>query len=392
MRLWEGFAPYNAGQLLTMHEPHQSDPAQAWLDVVAQLRVTHWTLSPVSTRIFHENVASSINQDLNRPWSDDDAPLRPIVANDRELLTLGLTYRHCLADSASVRMLMSAWIDRIVAGPGWSPSMRLVELSESFRLLSARTLREAFAELGRLRRVKRVGRLTDLKLEHLSRWISVDAPDGLINSLRVLARSRGAKVNDLFIAAAARVCSRHVAREINPSRTDVGVGTIVDIRGESRSADDSFAFGLSLGFLQTFFTQDDLQDQNRAVMKAASQSRCARTRRLAHTSQIRLRAALWQHGRLTRSEIAEFYRKRCPLICGISNVNLNGSTLASHHPQHLSSYVRVSPLGPMLPIVFTPTTLGQRLSIGFTYRQGVINDDVANLILSEFVRELVSMQ
>ena len=50
---------------------------------------------------------------------------------------------------------------------------------------------------------------------------------------------------------------------------------------------------------------------------------------------------------------------RMPLAAGISNVNLNRSWAAAYHPAPLLDYLRVTPTGPMLPLVFTTTTIGR---------------------------------
>ena len=67
---------------------------------------------------------------------------------------------------------------------------------------------------------------------------------------------------------------------------------------------------------------------------------------------------------LGRDKMVEFYRKRMPLAGGISNVNLNRSWAGEFHPEPLLDYIRVSPTGPLMPLVFTPTTLGKKMHLG----------------------------
>ena len=63
------------------------------------------------------------------------------------------------------------------------------------------------------------------------------------------------------------------------------------------------------------------------------------------------------------------------LAAGISNVTLTGSWLSDAAGQGVVEYVRVSPVGPMLPMVFTPTTLDDRFHVGLTYRSNLIDDE-----------------
>jgi len=66
--------------------------------------------------------------------------------------------------------------------------------------------------------------------------------------------------------------------------------------------------------------------------------------------------------------VKELYRKRMPLAGGISNVTLQRSWAAEAHPKLITEYMRFSPTGPFLPLVLTPTTLGDRLHLGITVR------------------------
>ena len=118
----------------------------------------------------------------------------------------------------------------------------------------------------------------------------------------------------------------------------------------------------------------------------------ARERRGAESSVVRLFAAGWYGDRMDDLELADFYRKRCPLAAGVSNVNLNRDWPSCVHPSPLLRYSRVSPTGPMLPIVFTPTTLGRSLEIGFTYRTGDVGEAVAQNVFDAFVSRLSTLR
>jgi hypothetical protein len=78
-----------------------------------------------------------------------------------------------------------------------------------------------------------------------------------------------------------------------------------------------------------------------------------------------------------------------PLAGGVSNVNLNGSWVEQYYPDPILDYIRVSPCGPLLPLVFTPTTLGRRMNFGLTCRQSVIPPQGAEAMATSFRDRLV---
>jgi hypothetical protein len=97
-------------------------------------------------------------------------------------------------------------------------------------------------------------------------------------------------------------------------------------------------------------------------------------------------------GRLfDRDRLATFYRKRLPLSGGISNVNLNHSWARRYHPDPLIDYLRISPTGPMMPLVFSTTTLGSSFHFGLTRRSALVTDAMAEQIAAHFIRRLTQV-
>jgi hypothetical protein len=91
---------------------------------------------------------------------------------------------------------------------------------------------------------------------------------------------------------------------------------------------------------------------------------------------------------LSTPTLMEFYRKRAAMAGGISNVNLSRDWPGKYHPGALLDYVRISPSGPLLPLVFTPTTLGTRLNFGLTCRESVIPRSEATRLAQMFINRL----
>ena len=370
-------------------EALRRDPGKAWRSAVLALGLQQIGQHPdAGVDVATAPLESAISATMNRRFAAHDSPLRPFVLSDGDVVHLGTVYRHVVADSASIRLVMREWFARIF---GTALSSHPVTLDRRDLRLFDRSRRwgligQTLGEFARLSRVKRVRRLADIDLREPIAWINATTADGTIDRLVEYARANRASVNDVFVAAAALACRDRLPMESGPRRRDLGVGTIVDTR---RAGDAARRFGLSLGFLQTFWRDVELDAGWDATLAATVRhARLARDRRYAESSVVRLFAAGWYGGRMDDAALADFYRKRCPLAAGVSNVNLNRDWPSRVHPSPLLRYGRVSPTGPMLPIVFTPTTLGTSLEVGFTYRTGDVDEVVARAILDAFVERL----
>lgn len=378
---WEKFAPYNAGQFATLDVSDaisHEQLARSWQSLTETNGLDRLPLAQAGVMRPDVPITTHVTQELNRRFTGDESPFRPFVIQDSDRIHAGIMYRHAIADSASIRMLMHAWLS------GTAPGQFEVDYSEP-RVGLVKLARAAVMEVSRLRRLRGVRRLPRKHYlhEHIT-WSMHELPDGLINRLLEFCRSHGSTINDLFVALAARNGASFVPFAPHVHRIDLAVGTIVDLRSPAQTS-----FGLSLGFMQTFLTTNQIKDRANALMAANTTSRQARRDRLLADSHFRLRVALWEHGRLNSDDLATFYRKRCPLIAGISNVNLSPTDIGRFCLDQRAIYTRVSPLGPMLPVVFTPTTIGSKLTLGVTTRDGLIEPDRRENLVKAFIDDLI---
>ena len=63
---------------------------------------------------------------------------------------------------------------------------------------------------------------------------------------------------------------------------------------------------------------------------------------------------------------------------------------AAHGPQVLD-YIRISPTGPLLPMVFTLTTIRQRLSLSVTYRTTALKQEGVDTVIADFRAALAEL-
>jgi hypothetical protein len=197
-------------------------------------------------------------------------------------------------------------------------------------------------------------------------------------------------MNDLFLAALAEACAQHVPLQRRRNRVDVAVGSIVDLRPFTRD-DLSSTFGIYLGFTNVVCQPHELQDFEHLLQAVAAQTRVQKATGVAPASLMWMSAAM-SIGQLSRpDELYRFYRKELPLAGGISNVDLSHTWAGKYHPEMLMDYIRVSPTGPMTPLVITTTTLGEKFHIGLTHRVGLIPPECAAQLARAFLSRMSSL-
>jgi hypothetical protein len=209
-------------------------------------------------------------------------------------------------------------------------------------------------------------------------------PNDLLERLLALAKEQGVTLNDIFLAAMATVCHRFNPIRNIPRRRDLALGIIVDLRPRTRR-NMSRVFGLFLGFANVVCRSRDLEHWPRLVRRIAQQMRAHKQNDSPQASSMWMFAALMSSRYVSAEQSFRLYRKHMPLAGGISNVNMNRTWAANYHPHPLLEYVRVSPTGPMVPLVFSMTTLGRELLLGLTYRSALFSDELAKTIAENFL-------
>ena len=414
VRQWDRLHPYNAAQVLKLAGPASAERlVVAWQETLNRLGLgrvhvngrsfQHQPLNgelqryPFRQLAPGESLEQFISEELNRPFDDAlEPPFRPFVLDGGDHHYAGIVYHHWVADSVSIRTLLREWFLRVyrpelaLANPLRHPHGGYWSIFGSGQANwgLADGVLSSVRWSSRNRRVARIEHpgYTDFHC----RFALHEVGGGLVAPLLAYARSNGATLNDLFLALVAEVCHQFVPLRKTSRRTDLALGTIVDLRPYSRR-DLSDTFGLFLGFTSTLCRPGDLCDFPRLLRTISTQSKLHKRTGAPLSSPVRMLAGLAVSRFLSQEKIVEFYRKRVPLAGGISNVNLNRSWAADFHPAPLLDYVRVSPTGPLMPLVFTPTTLGEHLHFGLTYRPALIPPDRAGPMAEHFAQRLRSL-
>lgn len=84
----------------------------------------------------------------------------------------------------------------------------------------------------------------------------------------------------------------------------------------------------------------------------------------------------------------DFVRRAMPMSAGVSNVVIRNTWMDREGEGRILEYFRVSPAGPMLPLVLAPTTFGQQMTLGITYRPAAFPSANVHAILQAVQEQL----
>jgi hypothetical protein len=402
-RLWDQHHPYNAAQAMELVGDFPAGHVAASFNTaLLDLGLSdfvcddtcYWVAPPddvVEVSQPTDGFEAHLSREMNRPFDLGRAmPFRPFDFVDSGRRFVGLVYQHWVADSVSIRMLMRQWLERLVGRGGPNP-VRLPShgLLHEFGPTAAgwSAFGQTVSLLSYASQMKRMRR-TDSKADQTNAVLLRDGPDGLIDAIKPRAKAVGATIGDVFLAAAATACDQFGPAHPNKRRPDLAMGTIVDLRARQNDRLGN-VFGLYLGFTLTTVRGGDLANFDCLLSRVASVRRSNLARKASEASQVNL-AIGYALGKLWGpAKLREFYRKRFPLSGGLSSVNLTPGWGGAHYPSPLAAYHRVSPTGPMLPLVLTPTTLGRTLRICCTYRPALLDTAKANALVASFVDQLI---
>jgi NRPS condensation-like uncharacterized protein len=385
MRSWKELAPYNAGHILKISGRIDAPRwEEAFARVLSQLRIR----TQLRLETSDLDLDSTIARELNRPFGSGELPLRIVATSAEHEHFLALIYDHWFADSPSIRALLQRAFDHYRGGASDLPP-----LQPSPRLRSGSTFGAIVSGIRTYRRHRRAARLhlrdpLDFKTGFFSRQFPVRA----IDAIRRNARERDAKVNDVFLAAAARVLGEATVIQRESSRRDqVAIASAVDLRDSAAPA----SFGFDVNYFSVVLARPERTSFENLVRAVAQQTGAMKKEEEIARFKLSLKCARFAYALTSKPKRrAELFRKGLPLVAGISNVNLSGTWVEEatqiSEPPRLLDYLRVSPVGPLLPLVFTLTTIADLLSLCVSYRSTACADQVAAKLTDHFMAKLIA--
>jgi hypothetical protein len=413
-RRWDSVHPYNAAQVMRVAEAVNPDKAgQAWAEalrgmglgrvyVADDLRFRHEALNgefvryPLSVLGNGMSVAGHLTRELNRAFDrEDEPPFRPFLVSEEDGTYLGVVYQHWIADSVSIRAVLREWFVRLFDPAAARETPVKHPQGGYWKLFGNRgnwrvdaTVLANFRSHMRHRRVRKV--VSRGPQDYPVRVSLHDLSEGLPGRLREAARAERMKVHDILLAAVAEACDRHVPVQVRANRPDLSIGSVVDLRRHA-AGDLSDTFGLFLGFTQVVCRPQILRDWPRLLQSVASQNRVNKESGLAQVSMFWMAAAMAVNRFVPDRDLYKFYRKELPMAGGLSNVNMNDTWATRYSPDILRNYWRVSPTGPLVPVVFSTTTLGGRMTLALTCRDSLMSEAESDAMADGVVRRLESV-
>lgn len=416
MALWEDEHPYNAGHMVRLRGQADVAALQAAIQTACQLAgVGKLVLDRERKRYQYEPAESidlseiqsgdsavetlcrTVTEQINTPFPDEPHhPVRWLVLDDLKTDShfLVAIYRHLAADSVSMRLLIRRVLNRYSRTPEPGEEQPLNVHPPDY----TRVMRHHYRRLGYLTTLVDATQLY-LRLRHAhrmsereggaegSRFHLFDAPEGLIGCLAGACRLRGVSVNDAFLAAlCGAIAEITPLRCHHPRRRALALSTAVDVRGEA-SEDLSNCFGLYLGQSVTIIDEADAADFGQLLAGIAEQTRVEKAEKRFVGPEWNFLIIAILRGRFSLKSTRTWYRKVYPISGAVSNVKL-GAPWFTGASERILDYIRISPTGPALPLVLTPTTFGDKLNLSLVYHQASLTCAEARRLIELFLDRL----
>jgi hypothetical protein len=394
LRRWTSLGPYNSIHLMRL----AGTPETArWLAAIAPRLADLGVKASAELPVAAHGLEQAVTAELNTGFGPGDPPLRFFLVPEAASYYLGVTFDHWISDSPSVRALMERTL-AAYENPGNPPAFPAQQVCEKpFDELYGRSgfISNLAATAKVYLRHRRVYRLPlQQPVDFTSGFRCVRLPDGLIDGIRAFAKRNGASVNDVFLAAAAQALGAHTAparaqvrsRPFRAKRDRLALAVAVDVRPLAKEPLDH-QFGFFLGFYSVFLEAPETRPLPELTSQIATLTKVMKDGRAAvqqmRSASIVLR--LWDFYQNPRQRSLVMHRGT-PHTATISNVNLTNSWAGKEG--RVLDYLRVSPAGPVAPIVFTPTTIREKLSVCVTHRTTAFTDEAAAGITADFIARL----
>ncbi|MGC8561184.1 MAG: hypothetical protein ACP5O1_10965 [Phycisphaerae bacterium] len=412
MRCWTALAPYNAVQAIEIDGIAELAQWRTATDKVVAELTRLKLIPPIRPPANIEYVTDGtsckdiITRQINTPFTEGGSPIRLCLVQNPRSFHLIVTYDHWIADSWSIREFM-----RCIYFQACRNSIVTELASGASSDEGTHWLQSCSQCLRQYLRHRRASRLhfSD-PLDFTTGLASVALESDLICKVKEAARRKKVSVHDIFVTIIARLLGdltgedRYKPRRFGHAARDrVAIGSIVDIRkslsaarGGNAQNRDAYnkSFGVCLGFT-TVVTQAPEKTPVDQLLQTVHQQHLEQKRRSSPTASLaalNLTRFFWNLYKEKRHH-AIFFSKNLPLLAGISNVNLTDQWMcqSGEAGMNIRDYFRVSPVGPLLPLVWATTTFNDRLTICLTYRHTAINDQKADALISDFVTMLQSI-
>jgi hypothetical protein len=334
---------------------------------------------------------AEIEQQLNTPFRTGKRfqPFRFFAVPGSNTFLLGLSYFHPVADAESIVLLLRDLV-RAYAQKGATETPTRLDLypDHRARLLFRHPVvvaRKLLALPEQIRNLKQSHRPRYRDPQDLRNGFSLFSLDsGRLHRLLAAGKSWNLTANDLLLALILKSFSPLSTGRANAARRrKLSVGCIVNLRRELR-VDSPRTFGLFLGsFTVTHAVSRDITLRELAA-DIRAQTVLIKRQRLYLATPMELGLGRFVLRLFSPERRRKFYQKHYPLWGGLTNMNLNSLWEQSKDGGPMD-YIRGVSTGPVTPLVFSVTTVGDRANIGLVYRRAVFSDAQVEQMKRDFL-------
>jgi hypothetical protein len=338
-------------------------------------------------------VCAEIESQLNRAFPLDGAftPFRFFAVDAGPTFQLGIAYDHFIAGGDSIAVLLEKLVGDCVPGAAqsaWTPRV----YPRTYSRLFLRHLSQALRGLARLpsmvascRRSCRAPCRIDRAATNAFAAFAVGAPE--FSALLRSAKDWGVTLNDLLLAMLLLALAPVVPDRGGRKRHELGVGSIVNLRGEFES-DASVTFGQFLASLRVSHPVPAGTGLRQLALDVHAQTERIKQGKLYLQSLLGLgwTALAWRF--LTPERRRCFLAKHYPIWLGVTNLNIDPLWRSVSPPCPSSEYLRAVPTGPLAPMVFAVTTFRGVLQLGVSYRTADVSRDTAERVAGVFLEQI----
>jgi hypothetical protein len=392
MLQWSSLHPYNATHVYKIAGPLRSgDLAEAVETTFRRhgLGIAHLSADGQSfrhetdTRPEVEVVAAGarpesslteyLSRALNRPFERPTSHPFRFAAIDAGLQWhyVVLAYDHWVADACAARLVLRSVLGQYLPLGFPEEHERLGLYPGTYREVFRRRLRGGRLLLAAFRAARRWNR--NRSAWRVACWSNTQFDvdyrmyptiPGTAARLREFARANGATVHDVLLAAFGRALA--AVMPARGRRRGLALGSIVDTRGIA-DEDLSRAMGAFLGYYLVRSDADATIGLDEATRQIAARTRPVKAQHRYMDSLVNMQFMNTVWPWLSANARRHFLRKSLPMSGGMSNVVVRDAWMNENRDVILDYHRGVS-TGPNMPIVLSPTTFGDHLNIGVSYR------------------------
>lgn len=352
----------------------------------------------------------TLSEELNRPFPDEPhQPIRWFVLEhpQRDGHTIGLAYRHLIADGFSIAGLFRRVLQRYATGgvmeprpPEPPPGTRPPGPPGDDATSNGATIAAVFRAMVMYFRFRFVHKMPDEREMGDETSVRLYAmPPGFVARLRRACRQRRVGLNDAFLAALATAIAQFTPdRHTSRHRRRLALATVLGARPGFARGGSRPVLDVCIGDAVLVVRRPD------ASVLDVLEEIGTRMRRLKARRDPR-RSVSGMQGFFIRNIWPIFdipnhrrsYRKLLPICGGVSTFVGDGVLTAERGEEDglpqgnepdIRRYIRACPCGPATPIVLAPTILGDRLELGMTWRPSCLPPAKAEALLAAVVAAL----